>query len=149
MLPVNLRHDDWILVGDGQKALFLRNAGDAERPSLETIDVFRHENPPTREQGADKPGRLQDRGVQQRSAVQETDWHQLEKDRFADWVAEILYKAAHEQAFERLIVVAPPKTLGELRRVFHPEVEKRVVGTLDKDLTNHPVDRIGALLLSQ
>lgn len=149
MLPVNLRHDDWILVGDGQKALFLRNAGDAEQPSLETIDVLRHENPPTREQGADRPGRLQDRGVQQRSAVQETDWHQLEKDRFADWVAEILYKAAQGKAFERLIVVAPPKTLGELRRVFHSEVEKRVVGTLDKDLTNHPVDRIRELLVSQ
>lgn len=149
MMPVHIRHNDWILVGDGSKAKFLRNAGDAEQLRLETLELLEHRNPPNREQAADRPGRLQDRGVQQRSAVQETDWHQLEKDRFADWVAEILYKAAQGKAFERLIVVAPPKTLGELRRVFHSEVEKRVVGTLDKDLTNHPVDRIRELLVSQ
>lgn len=148
MMPVTLRHNDWVLVGDGEKALFLRNAGDAERPSLETFDVLHQENPPTHEQGTDRPGRFQDTGVQQRSAVQQTDWHQLEKDRFADWIAEILYAKAHAGAFDRLVVVAPPKVLGELRRVLHAEVEARIVGTLDKTLTNHPIDKIEKVLLA-
>ncbi|MEX0759073.1 MAG: host attachment family protein, partial [Tistlia sp.] len=122
---------------------------DGVQPALETFDVRRQENPPTREQGADRPGRLQDRGVQQRSAVEQTDWHQLEEDRFAAGIAEILYKAAHARAFERLVVVAPPRILGELRRAFHPEVEARIVGTLDKTLTNHPLDQIEKVLLAK
>lgn len=149
MMPVHIRHNDWILVGDGSKAKFLRNAGDAEQLRLETLELLEHRNPPNREQAADRPGRLQDRGVQQRSAVEQTDWHQLEEDRFAGWVAEILYKAAHAGAYERLIIVAPPKVLGELRRVMHDEVKQRLVGTLDKTLTNHSMADLEKLLLAQ
>lgn len=149
MLPVNLRHNDWILVGDGEKALLLRNAGDALQPSLETMEVLEHENPPTREQGTDRPGRFEDTGVRQRSAVEQTDWHRLEKERFAGTLADTLYKAAHAKAYDRLIIVAPPKVLGDLRRNLHQEVEQRIVGTLDKTLTNHPVGDIEKVLLSK
>ncbi len=46
-----------VFVGDGQKALVLRNAGDATTPRLVVERVFVAENPPTREQGSDRPGR--------------------------------------------------------------------------------------------
>ena len=46
-----------VFVGDGQKALFLRNAGDATLLNLTTEHVFTDENPPTHEQGTDRPGR--------------------------------------------------------------------------------------------
>ena len=149
MLPVGLKHNDWILVGDGEKALFLRNAGDAEQASLETLDVRKHANPSTHEQGTDKPGRMPDTGHGQRSSVEQTDWHELEKQRFADEIAEILYKAAHAGEYQRLIIVTPPKVLGELRRVLHDEVERRVVATVDKTLTNHPVGKIQEVLLGR
>ena len=45
-----------IFVGDGRKALFLRNDGDEKFPNLKTEQVFADENPPTHEQGTDKPG---------------------------------------------------------------------------------------------
>ena len=41
-----------------------------------------------------------------------------------------------------LIVVAPPKTLGELRKHYHKEVTSRLKGELDKDLTGHPIKDI-------
>ena len=148
-MPLHIRHGDWIMVGDGAKAKFLRNAGDTERMQLETLDLLQQDNPPTREQGTDRPGRLQDRGVQQRSAVEQTDWHQLEEDRFAGSIAEALYKAAQAGAYERLIIVAPPKVLGELRRVMHDEVKRRLVGTLDKTLTNHSLMDLEKLLAAQ
>ena len=47
---------------------------------------------------------------------------------------------------EALIIVAPPKTLGELRKHYHKEVEGRIEAEIAKDLTGHPVDRIEAVL---
>jgi protein required for attachment to host cells len=44
--------------------------------------------------------------------------------------------------FESLIVVAPPRTLGELRKHYHKEVEKRLTGEIAKDLTGHTVEAI-------
>jgi protein required for attachment to host cells len=44
-----------VFVGDGRKALFLHNAGDEKFPNLKTERVFVDENPPTHEQGSDRP----------------------------------------------------------------------------------------------
>ena len=47
-------HNALVFVGDGRRALFLRNDGDAISPSLRIEKVFEEENPPTHEQG--RPG---------------------------------------------------------------------------------------------
>ena len=57
MSGLMIDHDAWVMVGDGEKALFFRNEGDAPYPNLEVVDVLEHENPKTREQGTDRPGR--------------------------------------------------------------------------------------------
>ena len=41
-----------------------------------------------------------------------------------------------------LIVVAPPRTLADLRSAFHADVQARIVAEINKDLTKHPVDEI-------
>jgi len=46
-----------VLVGDGRKALFLRNGGTATHVQLTTERVLEQDNPPTRLQGSDRPGR--------------------------------------------------------------------------------------------
>jgi protein required for attachment to host cells len=48
--------------------------------------------------------------------------------------------------FESLIVVAPPRTLGELRKHYHQELQKRLVGEVPKNLTNTPVNEIEKIL---
>lgn len=134
-------HDAWVVVADGGKFLVLRNEGDAEFPNF---TVYRHvtqENPPTREQGTDRPGRLDDVGPG-RSAVADTDWHALAKERFAKDLAERLRKWALQRRFEKLVLVAAPTTLGQLRPELHDEVKQALIGELDKDLTNHPIDAI-------
>lgn len=130
------------MVGDGEKALFLRNEGDEVFPDLAVVRSVHHDNPPTHEQGTERPGRLGDTLPEQKSAVQETDWHRLEKHRFAREIAERLYKAAHRGEYENLIIVAPPVVLGELRKALHKEVEERVLFDVAKELTKHPVDEI-------
>jgi protein required for attachment to host cells len=138
----DIPHDAWILVGDGEKALFFRNEGDEEHPNFEVLRILEHDNPPTREQGTDTPGRFNDGPSIQRSAVEETDWHRLEKERFATEIADKLYEFGHRNAYSSLIVVAPPLVMGKLRKSFHREVADRVIAEINKTLTNHPVDRM-------
>ena len=82
-----------------------------------------------------------------RGSMAETDFHQLEEDRFAAETAEMLKKRALNNEFESLIIVAPPKTLGELRKHYHKEVEDRLRGEISKDLTGHTVPQIEEALL--
>jgi len=58
MSKLNIPHRAIIFLGDGRKALFLRNDGDEKFPNLKTEQVFVDHNPPSHEQGTDKPGRL-------------------------------------------------------------------------------------------
>ena len=57
MAKINLPHDAFVFVGDGRKALFLRNEGDEKFLNLKTEQVLVDQHPPTREQGSDQPGR--------------------------------------------------------------------------------------------
>jgi len=140
MSKLTIPHDALVFVGDGQKALFLRNAGDEKFPNLKTVRVFKDDNPPTHEQGTDRPGREFKRaGTNRRSSVDTTDWHELEKHRFADRVAAALEELVRAEKATKIIVVAPPRTLAELRQVFHADVKGRILSEVEKDLTNHPV----------
>jgi protein required for attachment to host cells len=138
--------DTLVVVGDGRRAMFLRNRGAAAHPDLFTEGVMEQDNPPTREQGTDRPGRYIGADHVSRSAVEQTDWHQQAEDRFAAKIAEVLYKKAHEHDFERLIVVAPPKTLGTMRASYHKEVAQKVAAEIPKDLTSLPPREIARLL---
>lgn len=146
MSAMKLEHDLWVLVADGEKALFLRNEGDVLYPNLQVVREMHHENPPTHDQGTDRPGRVNDAFGGHRSAVADTDWHQIEKERFADEIAERLYKLVHTGAFQKIVLVAQPQVLGEMRKKLHKEVSDRVVGEVAKTLTNHTVPEIEKIL---
>ncbi len=133
-------HNALVLVGDGQKALFLRNAGDEKFPNLTTERAFGESNPPTREQGTDRPGRtFKSAATTKRSSVEPTDWHELEKQNFADHVASVLEQRVRADNIKAVVIVAPPRTLAELRNVIHADVKDRIIAEIDKDLTKHPV----------
>lgn len=147
-----------IVVADGRRMLWLRNEGDAEFPNLQLETKREHDNPADRDQGTDRPGRAfsaggnprggqgQQTGSANRSGYEETDFHQLEEDRFAGEVADMLKKRALAHDISALVVIAPPRTLGELRKHYHKEVQKALIGEIHKDLTGHPVVEIERLL---
>jgi protein required for attachment to host cells len=141
-VPATLDAETWVLVADSQKALLLRNVTDAEAPHLVVVGKETQQNPADREQGANKPGRMNDTGVQQRSSLDDTDWHELAKERFAADLAELLYAYAHEGAFRRIVLVADPRVLGALRQDLHKEVAERVIAEIDSNITHLPVDEI-------
>ena len=100
MAKISIPHDAFVFVGDGRKALFLRNEGDEKYLNLKTEQRFAHE------------------------------------------VAAALQRVVRERKVKALVVVAPPRTLAELRRAFHAEVKSRIVAEIDKDLTKQPIYEI-------
>ncbi len=144
MMGIKIPHDAWILVGDGKKGMILRNKGDQVHPHLVLDHLIEQENPLS---GAADSAALPDNDTNDhRTAVEKNDTHQLEESRFAKKIADELYKTAHSGAFEKLVVVAPPRILAVLRDSFHPEVRSRILAEVDKTLTQHPVPEIERLL---
>lgn len=131
-----------VLVADGRKMLFLRNKGDEAIVDLRVESNHDQENPPIREQATDAPGRSMSSVGSARSAMEPTDFHQIQEDRFAADAAEMLRKRALSNDFEQLVIVAPPRTLGELRKRYHKTVETRLIAEIDRDLTGMPIPTI-------
>ncbi|MER8482051.1 host attachment family protein [Mesorhizobium sp. M1322] len=146
MNNLKLKRGLWVVVADGEKALFLENRGDTQYPDLQVVQEMEQANPATREQGSDRPGRYSDGPSVHRSAVEDTDWHRLGKERFADEIAERLYKLAHRGAFKEMVLIAPPQVLGEMRRKLHKEVAGKITVEIPKTLTNHTIVDIENLL---
>jgi protein required for attachment to host cells len=142
MTKIHIPHDAIVFVGDGCKALFLRNDGDEKFPNLRTERVFLDHNPPTHEQGSDKPGRSFSSVGHGRSAVEQTDWHDLEQHRFTRVVAEALEKLMRERHVKALVIAAPPRTLADLRQALHKDVKAGIIAEVDKDFTGQPVYEI-------
>ena len=132
-------HNAFVLVADGRKALFFRNEGDADFLNLQVEHAAEQINPADRDQKTDAAGAASSTRM---GTMEEVDFHQQEEDRFAADTADMLKRRALANEFESLIIIAPPKTLGELRRHYHKEVSNRLTGELAKDLTGHPVPEI-------
>ncbi len=134
----------WIVVADGARGLVLVNEGNAIAPSLKVVRVYEQDNPRTSEQGRDRPTRSFQSFSDSRSAIATTDLHRRAEDRFVDQIIADLAKDSEAGAFDDLVIVAPPVALGEMRKAANGHLAKKIVATLDKDLTAHTVPDITA-----
>jgi protein required for attachment to host cells len=146
---MQIPHDTFVLVADGRKSLFFRNEGDDEFPNLIAERKEVRDNPAHHEQASDTAGMAMNVIGGHGGTMSEVDFHKLEEDRFAADTAAMLKERALRNEFESLVVVAPPKTLGERRRHYHKEVEQRLVAEVPKDLVNVPVAEIEKILQAQ
>jgi protein required for attachment to host cells len=138
-----------VLVADGKKMLFLRNHGDEDLIDLRTEAHDERQDRKDREIKSDAPGTQQQSFGNGRSTYEETDFHQLDEDRWAKDAADELKKRALRNDFDALAIIAPPKVLGVLRKEFHKEVERRIVLTLNKEMTDRPIPDIEELLAGE
>ncbi|MGB7408369.1 MAG: host attachment protein [Pontixanthobacter sp.] len=128
---MKLPHKAHVAIVDGAHFIVMRNEGKIFEPKLS---------------GAQKPDltatnysagvKHQDDIGQQRG---ETDLDELAH---ATAAAEWLNAQAIAGKIDDLLVIADPKTLGEMRRHYHSELEKRLTGEISKTMTGEPVDRI-------
>ncbi len=144
-----LPHRALVLVADGTKVLFLRNHGDQNQIDLRTESHDAREDRKDRELKTDAPGTMKQSMGYGRPTYEETDFQQQEEDRWVKDAAEELKKRALRNDFDALAVIAPPKALGTLRKEFHKEVERRIVLTVNKEMTDRPIPDIEELLVGE
>ena len=141
-----LPHHALVLVADGRKMLLFRNHGDENQIDLRTEAHDDREERKDREIKSDAPGTVKQSFGFGRSTYEEPDFQQQEEDRWIKDAAEELKARALRNDFAALAIVAPPKALGVLKKCLHKEVERRIVCTVNKEMSGRPVPDIEALL---
>jgi protein required for attachment to host cells len=141
-MDMKIDHGTWVVVCDGAKALVLENAGSRKTPNLKTREVYEHDDPKTHEIGTDRPGRTTSSFGSGRSAMEQADWHDQAEQRFLAKLAERLDKAVLGGETPSLIVVAPPRAIGVLRKEFTSHVRQAIRAEVEKDFVKMPVDEI-------
>jgi len=121
-----------VAVVDGEKLVLFKNTGDhaAELTAMPTPAI---------------DGSGSGSGGHQSSSANPDNDTQAE-DGFAHGVAELLNKWALSGKFDDLVVIAAPKTLGELRKNWHKELQGKLIGEISKDLTGASPDQIAAAI---
>lgn len=141
-----LNHNARILVTDGGRATVFRNAGQVGKPHLEEFKVYHQDNPPTREQGTDKPPRSNNL-TGNRATIEQTDFHQQAEDRFVQDIAGDMEKDLQAGEFAELIVVAPPVALGVYRKAASAKLQQATLAEINKDLTKHAAADVATIVV--
>jgi protein required for attachment to host cells len=122
--------------------LILENAGDEKFLNLKTKEVQEHADPKTSDLGTDEPGRSFSSVGSGRSAVEQTDWHRQEEERFLQKLVSQLDHSVKVGEVKSLVIVAPPRALGVLRQAYSHILRAAVHAEIDKDLVRLPVHEI-------
>ena len=141
-----LPHNALVLVADGRKMLFFRNQGDENQMDLRTEAHDARYERKDREIKTDAPGTTKQSAGFGRSTYEEPDFQQQEEDRWIRDAADELKARVLRNDFDALAIIAPPKALGVIKKCLHKEVEKRLVCTVNKEMSGRPVPDIEALL---
>ena len=129
----------WIAVADSAKARVFESEGPSL--TLQLVEELDSEGArrPSRELMSDRQGRTQNSAAPGGAAMENTSNPQdVEKHKFVRLLVDYLEAAAHRGKFDALVLVAAPRTLGELRKLMPPTLSAKIHSELDKDLTNLP-----------
>lgn len=69
---------------------------------------------------------------------------QMEEDAFGKGVTEKLNKMVLDGRIDKLIIIAAPRSLGEMRRNYHTKLQDALIGEIDKVLTGASIAEIEA-----
>jgi protein required for attachment to host cells len=142
----------WIVIADGARARVIEQDRASRRFKPAFEQEFFGQTAQSREIASDRPGRGFDSAGEGRHAMEpSTDPQRHAKYEFAGELASYLHKAAAGHRFDRLLLIAAPKTLGDLRELLPEVIRKKIVAEVDKDLTKVPTrdlaDHLDAALL--
>lgn len=136
-------HITWIVVADAAKATVFSHKGPGK--GLEPVQgaTWSHDVRPSREINSDAPGRSFDSHGQGRHAMEPpTDPKEHATQEFARHVADQLKSALNDGSYERLILIAAPAFLGDLRKELDKEVGKRVQAEIPRDLVHMKIEEV-------
>ena len=134
---MKIPHMAHVALVDGERFIVMRNTGQIFEPRLEM--VAEPDLTPTNYSA----------GVRHQDKVPEgfpTVSSDLDELAHAAAAAEWLNGRALAGEIDQLVVVADPRTLGEMRRHFHKELQARIAGELDKNVTWTTADAIAQVI---
>ena len=133
----------WIVIADGARARVLVNKGVGKGVAPVEGAVFEVEHPPSGELTTDRPGRSFDSVGGGRHAMEpSSDPRRRAKKAFLRELAAFLHKQAEAKAYDRLVILAPPQALGDLRGEISDQVQALVIAEEARDLAPVPNDEI-------
>jgi protein required for attachment to host cells len=132
---MRIPHNALVALANGEKFVVMRNTGLPLEPRLERVSDLdleltnfsagvRHQDPAGQRNGS-------------------TDLDELAHGAA---IAEWLNDRALQGGLDDVIIAADPKTLGQIRQHCHKELQRRIVGELDKDLVNSPIRTVEQVL---
>lgn len=138
----------WILLADGAHARIATWSG--EIGGLKPARPFEFAAPhaPNRKFISDRPGAFADRGPGAHTYAPKHERREYEKIAFARDVAAVIDAAAEAEEFDRLVLVAPPPTLGRLRTMLHAKARTRIARQVAKDLVHLSLPQLERQLTS-
>jgi protein required for attachment to host cells len=142
MSDIRIPWESWVVVCDGAKALIMQNAGDNQNMHLQVQETLTQPNVADRDVGAGKPGRSHQANGTSGSAVEETSWHDQAEEDFLKRVAVKLDELVRDKDARRIVLVAPPRALGQIRPNLRADTQAAITAEVAKDLTNFPVEQI-------
>lgn len=124
----------WVLVADGTRArIFVKRF---KSLSNALGQDFVSDNLRDSEIYMDKPGRAYESANPIRHAYQpRTDWHEYQKQIFAKEICAILEKANETADFDELIIISPPKMLGDIRSNLAKQILPKITAEIHKDVS--------------
>ena len=133
----------WVLVADAARARLFQ----VEQPQQILTPALGEEligsNLRSREIASDRLGRSFDSGGQGRHAMEPpTDPARHAQGEFARDVVRLLDEKRESGSFERLVVVAPPQFLGDLRSVMPQQLQAAVAAEVAKDFSKLPLHEL-------
>jgi protein required for attachment to host cells len=123
-------HGTLIAVADGRKLELFRNNGDEVNLKLDALAT------------PDLNAHATDSGHHHHSSSANPARHLQEEDAFAAAAVGWLNHQTIDGHIENLIVIAAPRTLGEMRRHYHVTLKNKLLAELSKEMTGQPADKI-------
>ena len=140
-----LPHNALVLVADGRKILFFRNHGDENQIDLRTeAHDERAGSQGRRHARPTRPGRSSKAPATAVRPMRRPTSTSRRKTAGSRTRPTSSRSARSRNDFDALAIIAPPKALGVLPRNLHKEVERRVVCTINKEMSGRPIPDIEA-----
>jgi protein required for attachment to host cells len=129
----------WVLVADAARARLFQLEPPQQTLAPALDEELIGSKLPSREIASDRPGRTFDSGGEGRHAKEPpTDPARHAQSEFARDVMRLLDEKRESGAFDRLVVVAPPQFLGDLRAMMSQQLQAAVSAEVAKDLSKLP-----------
>ena len=119
-----------VAVSDGRTLRLFRNEGDERGLSLKELTVA--------------PLHPHNKGSGQghHSSGANPDDRSLEEDSYASATADLLNQRVLSGEIDDLYIVAPPRTLGELRKHYHAKLREKLIGEMHHEHTQDSLETL-------